>query len=106
MRRKTIIGFGILGVVLIILTGALASVGTNLDKARIERADLQSEVDDLNQEVDTLTEDRQKLQTQVDEQLKSIEQLKADLERTRHQVQGQAAAPAPEPASAAPSATH
>ena len=102
MRRGTIIGFGILGVVLVILAGALASVGTNLDKTRLERDDLQFEVDNLNQEVDTMTEDRQKLQTQVDEQLKSIEQLKADLERTRNQAQGQSSTPAPAPQSATP----
>ena len=85
-RRIVIIAWGALGVVVLVLAVALARVGTELDEAKLERMSRQTDVDDLEQEVDDLTDEQQQLQAKVDEQLKTIEQLKADLERTRAQT--------------------
>ena len=100
MKRRVIIALSIMGVVLVILALALASVGTELDQARIDRDDYQFQVDDLQQEVDGLTQERQKLQQRVDEQLKTIEQWKGQQEHAR--TNGQAAAGAPAADSTAP----
>ena len=103
MRRGIIIGLSVMRVMLVILAVTLASVGTELDQARIEREEYQSQVDDLQGELDGLTQDRERLQHQVDEQLKTIEQWKVQLEhsRTNGQTDGTsapAAQPVPSPA--------
>lgn len=89
MRRGWIIGLTALGVVSVVLMVALASVGTQLDQARLDRDDLELELDDLSAEAeslrderDTVKTERDSLKTKVDEQLQTIEQLKGELERT------------------------
>lgn len=89
MRRAWVIGLSALGVVSVLLMIALASVGTQLDQARLDREDLELEVEDvsaeaegLREERDTIQHERDTLTSQVDEQLRTIEQLKGELERT------------------------
>ena len=91
MKRRVIIAVSIMGVILVTLTVALASVGTHFDQTRIDRDELKLQVDSLQEEIDNLSGERDQLKAQVDDQLKTIEQLKAELERAR----SQAAAPAP-----------
>ena len=56
-------------------------------------------MDGLQEELHTLTQEREKLQQQVDEQLKTIEQWKVQQERARTNGQTNGAAtPAAEPA--------
>ena len=88
MRRAWIIGLSVLGVLSVLLMVALASVGTQLDQARLDRDDLELELDDisaetesLREERDTVKNERDSLKTKVDEQLQTIEQLKGELER-------------------------
>lgn len=89
MRRGVLIGLIAAVVICIVLAVAVASVGTQLDQARLDRDDLEVQVDDLQSEVDSLrTErdtvktDRETLKARTEEQLKTIEQLKAELGRT------------------------
>lgn len=97
MRRGIIIALSVMGVILVILALSLASVGTELDQARIDRDEYQFQVGDLQEELDTLTQEREKLQQQVDEQLRTIEQWKVQQERSRANGQTTgAAAPAAE----------
>ena len=96
MRRGIIIGLVVTGALLVILAVALATVGTQLDEARIGKEDLQFEVESLQQEVDALSKERETLQRQVDDQRKSLEQSNTELGR----LHGQAT----EPAAAAPAA--
>lgn len=81
-RIKLALGIGG-GVLIILLAAALASVGAQLDQARIEQTDFETDLEALETEVDELTDERDTLQETVDEQLQAIEQLKADLERQR-----------------------
>lgn len=93
MRRRVVIALSVMGTLIVILAVALASVGTQVDKIRLNRsdlelenADLQEELDGLVEEHDRLRQERDDLQTQVTEQLKAIQQLKvekAQLERAR-----------------------
>lgn len=100
MRRTVVILASVMGLLLVILAIALASVGTQFDEARIELKDLHSDVDDLQQEVDDLSVERDTLQQRASEQLKTIEQLKAELERVRAtQANAQTSQPANTPAS-------
>ena len=101
MRRGIIIGLSVMGVILVILALALASVGTELDQTRIEREEYQSQVGDLQEELDGLTQDRERLQQQVDEQLKTIEQWKVQHEPSR--ASGQTDGASPPAAESAPS---
>ena len=64
MKRGWIITIGIMGILLVVLAVALASVGTNLDEARLDRKELQGELDGLQEEYDLLSEERQRLQQQ------------------------------------------
>jgi len=82
MRRWVVMTMAGLGVLTVVLAIALASIGTNLDRARIERDDLQFEANDLQQEVDTLTAERDRFKSQVDEHAKTIEQLKTGQARS------------------------
>ncbi len=86
MTRSRLALVGGVVVVVVVLGVALARVGTQLDEVRIDQADLESEVEELEIELDGALEERDALQTKVDEQLKAIEQLKAELERTRAQA--------------------
>jgi chaperonin cofactor prefoldin len=82
MRQRGLLILGIvLGVVSVVLAGALAKVGTELDEAR---DDLRFEVATLEEEVDSLTEERDQLKAQTEER--------------------PAAAPPAQPADAAPQA--
>ena len=72
-----------MGVLLVLLALAVASIGTELDEARIERDELSTEAEDLRQELDSLSEERNRLKEQVDEQVKAIEQWKVQQERAR-----------------------
>ena len=83
MRRGVVIAFAVTGLVVVILAIALATVGSDLDKARIERDDLQLEVDDLQQEVNTVSGELDQLKQQAEEQHKVLEQAKTELDRTR-----------------------
>jgi len=97
MKRGVLIGYSMLGVLVIILGVALAHVGTQLDKTRLSQVDLQTEIDDLEQEVDALNEQRDTLASERDT-------LKADLEErikaleAEKAKQEQAQAPSPAPA--------
>lgn len=100
MRRWGVIAFAVIGVMVIVLAIALASVGTELDQVRLNREDLQFEVDSAQRDAESLTEEKTRLQHQTEEQLKTIEQLKAELERTRAKAQessGSAQAPVQAP---------
>ena len=92
MRRSVVIAFVVLGLILVALAIALASVGTQFDEVRIDRNNLNEEVMTLEEEVDTLTGERDQLKTQVDEHLKAIEQLKAQLDGSRTTAQAAPAA--------------
>lgn len=88
MRQKWIIGLSLLGAFSVVLMIALASVGSQLDQARLDRDDLELEVEDVSAEADSLRDERDiikterdSLKTKVDEQLQMIEQLKGELER-------------------------
>jgi septal ring factor EnvC (AmiA/AmiB activator) len=92
MRRGVVIGLVVAVIVCVLLAIALATIGTQLDDARLEREDLELTVEDLQDEAETLRAERDTLQTghqtlkaQVDEQLRTIEQLKVELERSRSQ---------------------
>ena len=94
MRRGVVIGFAALGVIAVVLAVTLATIGTQLDQARLERNDLQFQVEDLQSESDTLRTERDSLQkeretlkTQVGEQLKAMEQLKGEVSQARSQPQ-------------------
>jgi len=99
MRRGVMFGIIAAAAVCFILAIALASVGTELDQARLERDDLEIEAEDLRSEVDSLRKEhgalekeRDTLKTKVGEHVKSIEQLKAELERqSRSQAAGSVA---------------
>ena len=95
LPQRTVLIWAALGVAVVGLAVGLARVGSQLDSEKLERQDLEAEVDDLEQDVDALTEERDTLQRQTDEQLKSIEQLKVELERSRGG--GQQASPAATP---------
>jgi peptidoglycan hydrolase CwlO-like protein len=103
MRRGIVIALVGLGVLVVILAVALASVGSRFDEVEIERDDLEFEVGQLEQDVAALTGERDTLKRQAEEQLKTIEQLKAELERTRSGQAGSEGIPqAPSPAPASP----
>jgi len=102
MKRNVIIGFVVTGIVCIVLAVAVASIGTQLDEARLEREDLQFELEDLTAEAgalrterDSLQTERDTLKTQADEQVKAIEQLKDEMGRVRSQAQGAEATATP-----------
>ena len=96
MRRWVVVALCALGGLTVALAASLALVGSQLDEAKIGRQDLQFEVDDLQQELSSVTEEKSALSTQLEDQRKASEQLKAELERQRaQQPQAQdAAAPA------------
>lgn len=98
MSRRMVIGFAVLGALVVVLGISLAWVGTNFDRERIEREDLQSTVDALEIDVDQLSGERDQLQQQTQEQTKTIEQLKADLERARNEAKAASPAAAGSPA--------
>ena len=104
MRRGTVIALWMLGALVVVFAVALAVVGTDLDRTRMTREDLQGEVDDLQSELDGITGERQSLQAKTDQQLKQIEQLKAELEQLRNQ-KNQSAASSALPQPAAPAAS-
>ena len=83
MRRGMLIGLSVTGVLCLVLIIAIAKIGTQLDQARIERDDLQFEVEDLRNESQSLKADRDTLKQQVDEKLHAIEQMKAEAEKLR-----------------------
>ena len=85
MRRGAIIAIVILSGLAAVLAVSLASVGTQLDDARIERKNLEFEVEDVQQELDLLAEERDALKAHADEQTQTITQLKAEMERVRSQ---------------------
>ena len=98
MKRHVVIALAVMGVVIVGLAIALASVGTQVDKMRLNRSDLELDIGDLQAEIESLTEDNETLRTehdelqqQVDAHLTTIQQLKAEVERARTQT----AAPAP-----------
>ncbi len=101
MTRRTIIIIAGLGVLLVVLAVALASIGTQYDRTRIDRDELQFERDGLEDQVNSMSKDADHLKTLSDEQRKTIEQLKAELERTRRstvQSPAPALSSAPQPA--------
>jgi len=95
MRRGFAVGFVALVAICVVLAIAVASIGTQLDEARLERDDLEFEVEDLRTETETLRTERDTLKTQAEDQLKTIEQLKVELERVRGQAQGSSATSTP-----------
>src|SRR3989338_994960 len=97
MRRSVVIALAFMGVVVVVLAISLASVGTQVDKMRLNRSDLELDIGDLQAEVESLTDEnetlrteRDELQGQTEEHLSTIQQLKHEVEQARTQ----AAAPA------------
>ena len=93
MRRRIVIVLGLMGLIIVALAIALASVGTQVDKIRLNRSDLELDIGDLQAELDALTQEQDALQTerdalkaQVDAQLETIQQLKAEAERAQAQT--------------------
>ena len=85
----------------VVLAVALAVVGSQFDKVRLDNDDLEAEVQDLQSQVESLQSERDSLATehdkfksQVDEQLQAIERLKAENGRARNQPQASTTAPA------------
>jgi peptidoglycan hydrolase CwlO-like protein len=83
MRRGTLIGACIAGVAIVFLAVSLAKTGTELDQLRMERGDLQSEVEALHRQLDQISGQRQNMLGQLDDQVRAIEQLKREMERIR-----------------------
>ena len=84
-----------------VLAVALAIVGSQFDKVRLDNDDLEAEVQDLQGQVDglqserdALAGERDKIKAQVDEQLQAIERLKAENGRVHGQPQASTTAPA------------
>ena len=80
MRRGVIIALSVLGVLVVVLLVAVATVGSGLDQARIERDDLEWETDELQRQVEALTGERDELRQQVEQQSSAMERWKAELE--------------------------
>ena len=96
MPRGVKIGLITAVVLCVGLATALAMIGSRFDQVRIERDDLDTELqtmetesDSLQAERDALAAERDSLSKQIEEQLKTIEQLKGEL---RARGQGQPAA--------------
>lgn len=85
MRRRVVLTVAIAaGSALIVgLGAALAIVGTQLDEERIERSNLSFDAEDLRQELNAISEERDELADTLEEQRRTIEQLNAELERLR-----------------------
>ncbi len=83
MRRRRVVVVCIAAVAVVVLSVSLAKTGMDLDQARIERGDLQSEVDALARQLARMNGQRQELLGQLDEHVRSIEQLKHEMERLR-----------------------
>lgn len=90
LPQRTVLIWGGIALLVVGLGVALAMTGSQLDNARLDQLDMETEFEELESEVDALAEERDLLQRQVDDQLKSIEQLKVELDRAR----GQQATPA------------
>ena len=93
MRRRVVIALAVMGFLIVLLAIALASVGTQVDKMRLNRSDLELNIGDFQDEIETLTQERDALRTerdtlkaQVAEHLKTIQQLKAEVEQARTQT--------------------
>ncbi len=83
MRRGSVIGAGIAGIAILFLAVSLAKTGMELDQLRMERHDLQSEVEGLTLQLDRVSGQREHMLGQLDDQVRAIEQLKHEMERTR-----------------------
>ncbi len=90
MRRWVVVVLIGLGALAVVLAASLAFVGTQLDDAKIGRQDLEFEVEDLRQELNSVSEERTGLAQQLEEQRKANTHLTQELERSR--VAAQAAA--------------
>ncbi len=71
-RWKWAVWVGV-GLIVVVLAAALATIGTDLDRTRLEREDLEYEVEGLQEEIDTLTEERDQLKAQAEAHLKALE---------------------------------
>ena len=98
MRRGVIIALSVLGALVVVLLVAVATVGSGLDQARIERDDLEWELDELQRQVEILTGERDEMKQQIEQQSSAMERWKAELERRPADSSGQpvgAEAPSP-----------
>lgn len=84
MRRGFVIALSVMGVLLVVLAVSFALVGSDLDRARLEREGLRFELGDLQQQLDRVSVERDRLQRQTEDQLRAIEQWKAQLEHSRN----------------------
>ena len=84
MQRGFVIAVSVMGVFLVVLAVSFALVGSDLDRVRLQREDLQFELDGLQQELGRVSGERDRLQRQTEEQLKAIEQWKVQLEHSRN----------------------
>jgi uncharacterized protein YoxC len=98
MRRGVVITVSALGGLAVVLAIALAIVGTNLDEVRLERDDLQYEVNDLRQELDALSAERDELQQQVTDQGAVAEPVTSDVPVEADEGDADAAVPPVQPA--------
>ena len=92
MTRPQILILSGAALVSLVLAVTVATVGSQLDQARLERDDAESGLDAARDELARVKSDRDAMKTdydtykaQADQQLKAIEQLKAELERSRSQ---------------------
>ena len=83
MHRGAAASLALAGISMLVLAIGLARTGTELDQIRLERTDLQTEVDVLHRQLDNLSTQRHSLLGQVDEHVRAIEQLKHEMERVR-----------------------
>ncbi len=94
MRRWAVITLAGISGLAVVLAASLAYVGTQLDDAKISRQDLEFEVEDLRQELNSVSEERSDLAEELEQQRRAKEHMEQELERLR--AVAQATAPATE----------
>ena len=66
MLRRTVAGFSIAMGVVVVLAASVAKIGIELDQLRLERSDLQTQIDGLNRQMDRVNSQRRTLLGQLD----------------------------------------
>jgi uncharacterized coiled-coil DUF342 family protein len=84
MRRRMIITFSVLGLLVVVFAIALGKIGAELDQMRIERDELRYQVDDLQQDVNIVSGERDALLRQVEDQQAATARWKAKVDQMRN----------------------
>jgi chromosome segregation ATPase len=79
-----VVGFSIAICFVVVLAASVAKIGIELDQLRLERSDLQTQIDGLNRQIDRVNSQRRTLLGQLDEHVRTIEQLKHEMGRARN----------------------